>query len=356
MISDNPLHLWMLCAGIGIMDRRYFLGIDVGSISTNLVLIDENSEVVEGVYLRTEGRPIIAVKDGLKRIIDAVPGLKSLDIAGVGTTGSARQLSGIMVRADIIKDEITAHAVATIELVGKDVCTIFEIGGQDSKIIILAEGIPVDFAMNTVCAAGTGSFLDNIAKRINIDISEFGPIAMKSESPAEIAGRCAVFAESDFVHALQAGLPMEDVLAGLCDALVRNYLNNVGKGKEILEPIVFQGGVSENIGVVRAFQRKLGCDVIIPKHNTIMGAVGSALLAKRQTANGKRPTTFYGFELTDVDFASRAIRCDDCANLCQIICATREDEILAVWGDKCGKYTGNHMLAEDKLAAARHAH
>ncbi len=335
------------------MAQKYYLGVDVGSISTNLVLINEADEVVAGVYLRTEGRPIQAVKDGLKKIKEELPGARTEQIGGVGATGSARQLSGIMVGADIIKDEITAHAVATIELIGPDVLTIFEIGGQDSKMIILREGIPVDFAMNTVCAAGTGSFIDNIATRIKIDISEFGPIAMKSQSPAEIAGRCAVFAESDFIHALQAGLPMEDVLAGLCDALVRNYLNNVGKGKEILEPLVFQGGVSENIGVVEAFRRKLGFDPIIPEHNTIMGAIGAAMLAKRQTEEGKRKTTFYGFELTDVEFASRSFRCDDCANLCQIICATREGNILAVWGDKCGKYTENHLMAEGKLGATQ---
>lgn len=335
------------------MEQKYYLGVDVGSISTNLVLIDEKNEVVAGIYIRTEGRPIQAVKEGLKKIKEESPDIKTEQIGGVGTTGSARQLSGIMVGADIIKDEITAHAVATIELVGTDVQTIFEIGGQDSKIIILREGIPVDFAMNTVCAAGTGSFIDNIAKRINIDISEFGPIAMKSENPAEIAGRCAVFAESDFVHALQVGLPMEDVLAGLCDSLVRNYLNNVGKGKEILEPVVFQGGVSENIGVVEAFRRKIGFVPMIPEHNTIMGAIGAAMLAKRQTEGAARKTTFYGFELTDVEFASRTFRCDDCANLCQIICATREGDILAVWGDKCGKYTENHLMAEGKLGAAQ---
>ena len=157
------------------MEQKYYLGVDVGSISTNLVLIDEKNEVVAGVYIRTEGRPIQAVKDGLKKIKVEIPEIKTEQIGGVGTTGSARQLSGIMVGADIIKDEITAHAVATIELVGHDVQTIFEIGGQDSKIIILREGIPIDFAMNTVCAAGTGSFIDNIATRINIDIVRCSP-------------------------------------------------------------------------------------------------------------------------------------------------------------------------------------
>ena len=331
------------------IDSKCYLGIDVGSISTNLVLLNDEDEVVAGVYIRTEGRPINAVKEGLTRLIECAPEIETEDIGGVGTTGSARQLSGIMVGADIIKDEITAHAVATIETVGQEVQTILEIGGQDSKLIILRDGIPIDFAMNSVCAAGTGSMLDSIAKRVNIDIAEFGPIALNARSSIEIAGRCAVFAETDFVHALQVGMALEDVLAGLCSALVRNYLNNLGKGKEILAPVVFQGGVSENVGVVEAFRQKLGLDIIIPEHNKLMGAVGAALLAKRQTGAGRVDSKFLGFDLTGSNFESRTFKCEDCANVCQVVCTTRDGSIEAVWSDKCGKYTDNHRLANCKL-------
>jgi len=338
----------------------YYLGIDVGSISTNLVLMDERCNVIHQIYLRTEGQPIKAVKKGLLEIRDQV-GVDSIDILGVGTTGSGRELSGVVVGADIVKDEITAHAVATLETVGPDIRTIIEIGGQDSKIIILQDGIPVDFAMNTVCAAGTGSMLDNIAQRVGIAVEELGPRALECEEPADIAARCAVFGESDFIHALQIGVPMNDVIAGLCQALVRNYLNNVGKGKDIQAPIVFQGGVSENVGVRKAFERALKTEVIVPEYNTVMGAIGMCYLARRSIENTltgvttsmlklqsatqtstiarERITKFVGLDLVDIEYETKTFKCDGCANTCRIVRAFREKDIIATWGDRCGKWS-----------------
>ncbi|RYD06006.1 hypothetical protein N752_06510 [Desulforamulus aquiferis] len=216
-----------------------YLGIDVGSVSTNIVFMDEETNVLESLYLRTNGQPVVTVQRGLRQIRDKID--KNTVIRGVGTTGSGRQLTGVVVGADAIKNEITAHAVAASHLV-PGVQTILEIGGQDSKIIILRNGVVADFAMNTVCAAGTGSFLDQQASRLNIAIEEFGDLALQGKTPVRIAGRCAVFAESDMIHKQQMGFNLDDILAGLCEALVRNYLNNVGKGKEILGPVVFQGG------------------------------------------------------------------------------------------------------------------
>ncbi|MGB9825715.1 MAG: acyl-CoA dehydratase activase, partial [Desulfofundulus sp.] len=228
---------------------KAYLGIDVGSVSTNIAILSEAGEVLTGLYLRTRGRPIEAIQTGLKVTRENLkPGI---EIAGVGTTGSGRYLAGVMVGADVIKNEITAHAVAASMLV-PDVQTVLEIGGQDSKIIILRNGVVVDFAMNTVCAAGTGSFLDQQAARLNIPIEQFGELALQSKNSVRIAGRCTVFAESDMIHKQQQGHPIEDIIAGLCEALVRNYLNNVGKGKEILPPVVFQGGVAANAGMRRA--------------------------------------------------------------------------------------------------------
>jgi len=145
--------------------RKGYLGIDVGSVSTNLVVIDEKDEVLASLYLRTQGQPLRVIQEGMAQLSDLVP--NDIEICGVGTTGSARHLAGVMVGADIVKNEITAHAVATSRFI-PDVQTILEIGGQDSKIIILRNGIVTDFAMNTVCAAGTGSFLDQQAARLNI--------------------------------------------------------------------------------------------------------------------------------------------------------------------------------------------
>ena len=176
---------------------RVFLGIDVGSVSTNLVLLDGNDQVIAYEYLRTRGQPIQVVQEGLKYIEPKLPA--GAVVGGVGVTGSARSLIGVAVGADVVKNEITAHAVAA-DLVVPGVQTVLEIGGQDSKLIILRHGVVVDFAMNTVCAAGTGSFLDHQAARLGIPIEDFGALALKCTQPVHIAWRCSVFAESDMVH------------------------------------------------------------------------------------------------------------------------------------------------------------
>ena len=311
-----------------------YLGIDVGSVSTNIVFMDEENNVFESLYLRTNGQPVAAVQRGLKQISEKLP--PHTVVRGAGTTGSGRQLTGIVAGADAVKNEITAHAVAASHLV-PGVQTVLEIGGQDSKIIILRNGVVTDFAMNTVCAAGTGSFLDQQASRLNIAIEEFGDIALKGKTPVRIAGRCAVFAESDMIHKQQMGFNLDDILAGLCEALVRNYLNNVGKGKEILGPVVFQGGVAANAGMRRAFERAIGMEVHIPKYFNVMGAVGAAILAREAVSRGM-PTRFKGFGVADMEYKAGSFECDCCPNLCEVIEMAEAGRVLARWGDRCGKW------------------
>ena len=242
----------------------------------------------------------------------------------------------MIVGADVVKNEITCHAVAASKVV-PGVRTIIEIGGQDSKIIILRHGVVTDFAMNTVCAAGTGSFLDQQASRLLIPIEEFGNYALKSKNPVRIAGRCAVFAESDMIHKQQLGYNTEDIIAGLCEALVRNYMNNVGKGKEILEPIIFQGGVAANAGLVQAFNSYLNTEVIVPPHYGVMGAIGAALLAQEAYAKKGR-TNFKGFSLRDIEFVTTSFECKGCSNACEVVQFFQNGELIARWGDRCGKW------------------
>ena len=216
------------------MSLTVYLGIDVGSVTTKLALVDETGKYVDSVMLKTAGKPVLAVQTGLNNLYSKR--LTEYEVMGVGTTGSGRALAGSLVGADVVKNEITAHAVAASTNI-PGVQTILEIGGQDSKIIILRDGIVTDFAMNTVCAAGTGSFLDHQAQRLNVPIEEFGETALRSTNPARIAGRCGVFAESDLIHKQQLGYPVEDLLYGLCQALVRNYLSNLALGKELLPTV-----------------------------------------------------------------------------------------------------------------------
>lgn len=314
--------------------KRGYLGVDVGSVSTNLVVMDEGGEILESLYIRTMGQPVKAVQEGLRELGSRIG--QQIKIIGAGTTGSARNLTSVLVGADVVKNEITAHAVAVSQLV-PGAQTILEIGGQDSKIIIMRDGIVTDFAMNTVCAAGTGSFLDQQAYRLNIPIEGFGELALQAATPVRIAGRCAVFAESDMVHKQQLGHALEDIIAGLCDALVRNYLNNVGKGKEIMAPVVFQGGVAANAGIKAAFEKILGEKIIVPKYFNVMGAVGCCYLAREATLNS--PTKFKGWRAADLRFRPTSFECKGCPNLCEVIQVYENDVVVARWGDRCGKWS-----------------
>lgn len=313
-----------------------FIGIDLGSVSTNFAALDSAGSVVDTLYLRTQGRPIEALQIGLKRFLASNP---SLRVRGVGTTGSGRQLADVIVGADAVKNEITAHAVAAMHEL-PSVQTVLEIGGQDSKIIIIRNGVVTDFAMNTVCAAGTGSFLDQQAARLGIPIEDFGQLAAAASAPVRVAGRCAVFAESDMIHKQQAGHQTADILGGLCQALVRNYLNNVGKGKKIAAPVLFQGGVAANGGMRRAFEAALDCAVTVPPHYGVMGAIGAAILARDELAGDQ--TRFRGAELVDFAYSTANFECDQCPNLCEVVEIRLQDSVLARWGDRCGRWSGGN--------------
>lgn len=320
-----------------------FLGIDIGSVSCKFVLMDTDGNLLTSVFLRNRGSPIDSAKAGmaeLRKNIEQSENLHEYAIRCCGTTGSARYLTKAIVGADLAKTEIIAHAVATQTLY-PDVRTILEIGGQDSKIILLRDGIIIDFAMNSICAAGTGSFLDHQAARLGIAIEEFGGYAIKSNNPVSIAGRCTVFAESDMIHKQNAGYSKENIIAGLCDSLVRNYMNNVGKGKDLEEPIVFQGGVSYNKGIIEAFERHLGCKVIVPKYNVLMGALGMAILVRDYYLEHEHETVFRGLEVAEIKFTTSAFNCGDCPNNCEIVQVKMPEygnKVIARWGSRCGKW------------------
>jgi len=310
--------------------KKGFLGVDIGSISTKGVIIDENEKIIASCYLYTEGSPVNAVKRLIHELKKQI-NLKEYKVVSVGTTGSARKLIGTILNASVVKNEITAHAVGTTSII-PNVKTIFEIGGQDSKIILLEDKIVTDYAMNTLCAAGTGSFLSSQAKRLGVSVEEFGSIALTSKNPTDIAARCTVFAESDLVHKAQMGHKKEDIIAGLCKAVVNNYLNNVGKGKKIKPPIVFQGGVSKNIGVIKAFEDATGEKIIVDPNSHLMGALGVAILAKKSKKEHE-----FSFDIEDVNFETKGINCHRCSNNCEIICVSRDKKIIDAWGNRCEK-------------------
>jgi len=311
-----------------------YLGIDVGSVSTNVVALNREGVVLDSIYLRTMGQPITTVQDGVRAVGKRLN--SGVVIRGAGATGSARYLTGVVIGADIVKNEITAHAVAASHIV-PDVRTVLEIGGQDSKLILLRDGVVTDFAMNTVCAAGTGSFLDHQAVRLGVPVEEFGDLALKAKEGAQIAGRCAVFAESDMIHKQQVGYPTEEIVLGLCRSLVRNYINNLAKGKRLESPVVFQGGVAANVGMKRAFEDALQVEVNIPPYHDVMGAIGVALLVMDE-ADYMKASNFRGFSLADFNYDTSSFMCSGCSNNCEVVKIKVGREVLACWGGRCGKW------------------
>lgn len=306
-----------------------YLGVDIGSISTKGVVIDNNNKIIAKEYIWTEGNPVNAVKK-LVAILKKQVGNNYI-LKGIGTTGSARKLIGLMLDANVVKNEITAHAIGTMSLY-PDVKTILEIGGQDSKIILINNGIITDYAMNTLCAAGTGAFLSSQAKRIGVDINDFGALALSSNNPVKIAARCTVFAESDLIHKAQSGYELNDIIAGLCRSVVLNYLNNVGKGKKIKGPVIFQGGVSKNKGVVKYFKEVLNQDIIVDENSHLMGALGIAILAHKNKSD-----KIYNFDINDIKFITKGMECNGCSNNCEILKIYKNDKLIDAWGNRCPK-------------------
>lgn len=268
------------------------LGIDIGSTSTDLVIIGEHNELVDYQYLRTAGNPEAAVRKGLASIKER---FGELVFQAVGVTGSGRERVGRMLGADAIRDEITAQAAGAAHCV-PEVNTVFEIGGQDSKYIQIDDGRVVDFQMNKICAAGTGSFVEEQAARMGIPINEFGPLALTAKNPASLGERCTVFIETAIAAAAAEGIVQNEIAAGLCYAIVKNYLHKVVGTKPVGNHIVLQGGVAYNPGIVAAFRAFYGERLTVNPYFSISGAFGVALLAKE--ANVGKKSSFAGYEFS----------------------------------------------------------
>ncbi|KAB2877974.1 hypothetical protein F9K33_14895 [bacterium] len=316
---------------------KAYLGIDIGSVSTNLVVIDEDNNIIKEIYVYTQARPIEIVNQGLKDIHSELG--DRISVAGIGTTGSGRELIGELIGADTIKDEITAHKTGAMyiseKLIQAKVDTIFEIGGQDSKFISIQDNIVVDFAMNEACAAGTGSFLEEQAEKLGINIKgEFSKLALSSPSPIKLGERCTVFMEKDINSFLQIGASKQDIVAGLAYSIVLNYLNRVVRSRKIGDTIYFQGGTAYNDSVAAAFSIVLGKKIIVPPHNGVVGAIGAAILAKEKVNASKMITKFRGWSLDSVDYTVRHFTCRACSNFCDMQ-EVKVDSEKTFWGDKC---------------------
>jgi predicted CoA-substrate-specific enzyme activase len=335
-----------------------YLGLDIGSVSTNVVVIDEFGTVIHDVYLRTAGRPIEAVQQGLAEVEQRWGG--RLEIRGVGTTGSGRELIAEFVGADAVNDEITAHKTGAVHisntLGGEPVDTIFEIGGQDSKFISIENGVVVDFAMNEACAAGTGSFLEEQAEKLGISIKgEFAKLALSAVSPTRLGERCTVFMERDVTGWLHKGETVPSLVAGLSYSIALNYLNRVVRGRKIGNVIYFQGGTAYNDAVTAAFASVLGKKITVPPYNGVMGAIGMALIARQWHQATGAATRFRGYDLHKLEMSSRDFVCKACSNYCDMKEFVIEGQ-KSFWGDKCSdkfrkpSATGRKPVIQDLFA------
>jgi len=331
-----------------------YLGVDVGSVSTNVVVLDKDMRVLSKRYLPTAGRPIEAVKQGLAEVGEEIG--SRVKILGAGTTGSGRYLTGDMIGADVVRNEITAQATAAAAI-DPTVDTIFEIGGQDSKYISLRDGAVVDFEMNKACAAGTGSFLEEQAERLGIRIKqEFEGRAFQAESPCRFGERCTVFMESDLVHSMNTGSGVEELTAGLAYSIAYNYLNKVVAGKHVGNRIFFQGGVAANRAVVSAFETITNRPITVPPHHEVTGAIGAAILAMRERSGS---STFKGFDLSKRAYTVTSFECAECANRCDIRRVVFGSEQPLYYGSRCEKYdikkkTSPSAIMPDLFAEREH--
>jgi len=319
---------------------QVYLGVDIGSTTTKTVLMDVNQNIIHKQYVRTQGKPIEVTQMLLAGIHEEFD--DSLEFLGTATTGSGRHVVGDFINADLIIDEITAHARAAVHW-DPEVDTVFEIGGQDSKYIWIEQGNPMDFDMNKVCAAGTGSFLHELANKLRINIvKEFQEIALSSKTPINLAERCTVFMESDLVSYAQKGARLEDLIGGLCYAIVHNYLNRVVGKRRIGKRVMFLGGPSLNKGIVAAFENVLKQEIIMPEHREVLGAHGAALSIMERRLNSQVVrSNFLGLESlikADISHKEKTCRADkNCHNECKLKIYDFGGR-KSVWGGDCGRY------------------
>ena len=333
---DNSLSAWATRRKNPV---KAYLGVDIGSTTTKYALIDDEGQIINKCYVPTRGKPIEVTQKLLRTLCDQTG--KQVTLLAIATTGSGRNVVGDFLKADLVIDEITAHAKGAVAI-DPEVDTIFEIGGQDSKYIRIENTHPLDFDMNKVCAAGTGSFLHELANKLKINIvGEFQEIALSAETPIHLAERCTVFMESDLVSFAQKGADRRDLIAGLCYAIVYNYLNRVVEKRLVGQRIMFLGGPSLNQGIVAAFEKVTGKPILVPKHREVMGAYGAALSVRELFQRGdisQQARDLERLAQLEVNYSETVCKADKkCHNECKLKVYNFGGR-KSIWGGDCGRY------------------
>jgi predicted CoA-substrate-specific enzyme activase len=342
--AQNKVHYLSSEKGEVKPGGKYILGVDGGSTTTKVTLIDFDTEkIVAEHYGRTHGDPVKALKICLIEIrkqIRKLIGDEDIIISLASTTGSSREILGVFLETPAVFNEIIAHSVGATHF-KPDVNTLFEIGGQDAKYMFLENGVPIDYAMNEACSAGTGSFIEEAASGdLNIhDVMDIGNIAVSAESPLKFGEQCSAFINSDIRKAIQQGASREDITAGIILSVVSNYLNRVMGNRTIGQNIVLQGGVSLNKAIPLAFAMLLNREITIPPHPELLGCFGAALLAKEKSQNGIIEEKEYAIDsIIDSEIIyEKKFRCKTCENQCPIQ-LLRVNDNKYPFGGRCNKY------------------
>jgi predicted CoA-substrate-specific enzyme activase len=330
-VPDNVLHSSIAGTCVG------YLGVDVGSTSTKAVIMDETGRTILAKnYIMTAGRPVDAVKQVFANLVSQ--GAAKVKIAGAGVTGSGRYLIGSLIGADLVKNEITAQTRAAVEIDAN--ADIIEIGGQDSKLVIKRNGVVVDYQMNKACAAGTGSFIDEMAEMLGISAKngQFEELALGAPYTIDLGTRCAAFMGQAVPSAQREGVGLNVITASLANSIARNYLSKVVGTRKLGEKIILTGAVFYNKAVVSAFKEQLpGKDLRVAEHREVSGAIGAALLARESTQG--RPSSFRGFNtVIEAQCDLTTFTCKSCDNNCAITQMKVPDARPTFYGSRCDKY------------------
>jgi predicted CoA-substrate-specific enzyme activase len=305
---------------------RYFLGIDCGSVSMKAVIMDENIAILKSYYTKNHG-----LTETVKQVLSQVS--TDAPIYGVGVTGSGRELISLLIGGDIIESEIISHYIATTTLF-PSVRTIFDIGGEDCKLLVIDQGTLTSFSMNRDCGGGTGAMIESIAYRMGIQLDMIGETALKSKARVIIPSKCGIFAQSSVVSKLNKGVPKEDIMMGICRGLVGNYFTMLAKGMKLQPPYIFQGATAKNKALVKCFEEELMDSVTVPGNPELMGALGVALLAREES---RGDTRFKGFDMVSHDFSTKTFYGKGCTNECEITAIFENGNKIGHVGNRCEK-------------------
>ena len=305
--------------------KKYYLGLDIGSISVKAVILNDKKEIFDSIYIRNIGL--------IDSIQDIFSKLKAENICAVGITGSGKEFINVLVGGDIVKSEIIAHTVGTQHFY-PDVHTIFDIGGEDCKLMTLRDGTIQDFDMNRDCGGGTGTILESIAQRMKIKTEDIGDTALKSKTELILPSKCGIFCQSAVVAKLNKGLAKEDIMMGVCRGIASNFLTMLAKGVTLEPPFVFQGATAKNRALVKCFEKELQHEIIVPENCHLMGAFGMAILAKEYIEENNCKTNF---KKTIADYETKSQIADGCSNKCEITYIYQKKKLIGTIGNRCEK-------------------